>query len=364
MTRCNKCLMPDTLAGSNFDENGVCSWCRDNYPPYRIKGEQLLVNKFRGLGEHKGSADCLVGLSGGKDSTYALYRLVTHYHLKAEAFIYTHSGTNKFALENAQKTCEKLGVTLHQVSLSGDKHKKTFTRYFKSWLAHPTPTSAGMICVACKHLHLLGSRIATERKIPFVVWSSTPLEYSPFLAIKYTGDKKHIYKREGLLRSGIHIGCELLASPTFAKSLATTLGTSIPGCLAVFPGSGYLRFKYPQVHPLMFYAYEKWDPRLILDTITSELGWKIPEAIKEDWHTDCVFNVFKEYMFQKMFAVSYTDAFLSNQIRYGYITRDEALQKLWESKSFYAASLKPALKFLDLEYLMSDIDLSCFEVED
>ena len=63
MHRCNKCLMPDTLAGSNFDENGVCSWCRDNYPPYRIKGEKMLGNKFRGLGEHKGSAACLVGLT-------------------------------------------------------------------------------------------------------------------------------------------------------------------------------------------------------------------------------------------------------------------------------------------------------------
>lgn len=356
--------MPDTLAGSNFDENGVCSWCRDNYPPYRIKGEKLLVNKFRGLGEHKGSADCLVGLSGGKDSTYALYRLVTHYNLKAEAFIYTHSGTNKFALQNAQNTCEKLGVTLHQVSLPGDKHKQTFIRYFKSWLAHPSSTSAGMICVACKHLHILGSRIATERKIPYIVWSSTPLEYSPFLAIKYTGDEKHIYKREGILQSGIQLGREILVSPTFAKSLVTTFGTSIPGCLAVFPNSAYLHFRYPKVHPLMFYAYEKWNPQLILNTITSELGWKIPEEIKEDWHTDCVFNVFKEYMFQKMLGVSYTDAFLSNQVRYGYITREEARQKLWESKRFYSESLKPALKFLGLEYLMSDIVLSCFEVED
>jgi len=77
--------MPDTLPGSDFDENGVCSWCRNSYPAYTVKGDQRLITKFKGLGKHSGRADCVVGLSGGKDSTYALYRLVRHYGLKAEA---------------------------------------------------------------------------------------------------------------------------------------------------------------------------------------------------------------------------------------------------------------------------------------
>lgn len=363
MRRCKLCLLPDSLAGSDFDANGVCLWCREGYPPYQTKGEQALANKFRGLGTHSGKADCLVGLSGGKDSTYALYRLVKHYNLKAEAFIYTHGGSKDFALQNARKTCELLKVPYYIVSLPGNAHTKSFLHYFKAWLAHPNSISAGMTCVACKHLHILGSQIAARRKIPYVVWASTPLEYSPFLAIKHKGDASHQFKREGMLHSGLQLARETVRSPRFARGLFAMPRTSILGCLAVFPSSAFLRARYPSVKALMFYSYERWNPGLILDTIKAKLDWQTPQEIKEDWHTDCVFNVFKEYMFQKMYGVSYTDSHLSNQIRHGYISREEAWQKLAESKRFYAASILPALKFLEAEELMHKIDLNCFDME-
>ncbi|MCB5254355.1 MAG: hypothetical protein LHW58_01805, partial [Candidatus Cloacimonetes bacterium] len=68
-------------------------------------------------------------------------------------------------------------------------------------------------------------------------------------------------------------------------------------------------------------------------------------------------------MFQKMYGVSYTDSHLSNQIRHGYLSREEARIKLKESKRFYAASILPALQFLKSQALMSQIDLSCFDVD-
>jgi tRNA(Ile)-lysidine synthase TilS/MesJ len=107
-----------------------------------------------------------VGLSGGKDSTYALYRLVTHYGLRAEAFTYVHDGTAEFSLNNAVETCRRLGVVHHIVSLKGSSHLETFKGYFQAWQKHPSAVSAGMTCVACKHLHILGSGIAKKREIP------------------------------------------------------------------------------------------------------------------------------------------------------------------------------------------------------
>jgi len=138
--------MPDNLPGSDFDAANVCSWCRTDYPPYEAKGENALANKFRGLGAHSGKADCLVGLSGGKDSTYALYRLVKHYHLKAEAFIYTHGGSKDFSLRNARTSCEKLGVPLHEVSLPADKHKKAEPFHHSTFSPfHIIPTTISII---------------------------------------------------------------------------------------------------------------------------------------------------------------------------------------------------------------------------
>ena len=363
MRRCSKCLMPDTLPGSDFDENGVCSWCRNSYPAYTVKGDQRLITKFKGLGKHSGRADCVVGLSGGKDSTYALYRLVRHYGLKAEAFIYLHDGSRDFAIRNAERTCEKLNVPLHRVSLPDHGHKRSFLAYFKAWLDHPEAIAANLTCVACKHLHILGSQIAVKAKAPYIVWSSTPLEYSPFLALKHKGDSAHQFKREGTIQGAVKLCNQMLKSPSLARSLLSFPRLSILGCAAVFPSSKYLRYRFPDLIPLMFYSYERWDPELILTTIRTELDWQSPPDTAEDWHTDCLFNVFKEYMFQKMYGVSYTDAHLSNQIRHGYISREQALGKLRESKLHYAAALEPALKELGAEELIGRIDPECFKLE-
>lgn len=363
MQRCKRCLMPDTLPGSDFDAEGVCSWCRNGYPNYTVKGEQRLSNKFRGMGKHQGRADCIVGLSGGKDSTYALYRLVTHYGLKAEAFIYTHGGSRDFALDNAIRSCQKLKVPLHQVSLARDAHTRAFLHYFRAWLDHPDAISANMTCVACKHLHILGSSIATRAKAPYIVWSSTPLEYSPFLALKHKGDAAHPYQREGMLPGALKFAGETFKSPTFRRGLFSFPKLTVLGCAAVSPDSSFLKYRFPNVKPLMFYTYERWDPELILQRISADLDWQSPPDTLEDWHTDCLFNVFKEYMFQKMFGVSYTDAHLSNQIRHGYITREQAIQKLRDSKRYYAMSLLPALHKLGAEDLIPKIDPECFTVE-
>ena len=195
------------------------------------------------------------------------------------------------------------------------------------------------------------------------MWSSTPLEYSPFLALKHKGDSAHQFKREGTLQGAVKLGTQMLKSPSLAKSLLSFPKLSIVGCAAVFPSSAYLRYRYPALAPLMFYSYERWDPVHILHSIRTELDWQSPPDTAEDWHTDCMFNVFKEYMFQKMYGVSYTDAHLSNQIRHGYITREQAIAKLRESKLHYRAALGPALMDLGAEELIQRIDPECFKLE-
>jgi hypothetical protein len=363
MNRCSKCLLPDSLAGSNFNSDNKCSWCQTNYPNYLPKGEAELRKVFAKIPSKNGSADCLVGLSGGKDSTYALHRLVKDYGLKAEAFTYVHDGTTAFSVDNAKQTCQKLGVKHHLVSLPNSAHLKSFKSYFKAWLESPTTVSAGMTCVACKHLHLLGLDIAKQNKIPMIVWSSSPLEYSPFLAIKYIGDSKNPFKRQSTVNSGLLLVKELLKSPKFLSALIRHLKLSYLGCLAVFPTCKYLAQRYSEITPIMFYDYENWNPNLIRKTIRDELSWKTPGDVQEDWHSDCLFNVFKEYMFQKMFGVSYTDAHLSNQIRFNYITREEAVLQLAQSKKQFAAAIPKAMNELGLNHLMDRVDLSCFEVD-
>ena len=117
--------------------------------------------------------------------------------MKVEAFTYVHEGSTGFSIDNAVNTCKELGVEHHFVSLDNQHHLKTFTGFFESWLKSPSPTTAGMTCVACKHLHLMGMDIAKEKNIPIIVWSNCPLEYSPFLALKIEEKEDKQMNREG-----------------------------------------------------------------------------------------------------------------------------------------------------------------------
>jgi hypothetical protein len=65
-----------------------------------------------------------------------------------------------------------------------------------------------------------------------------------------------------------------------------------------------------------------------------------------------------------MLGVSYTDGFLSNQIRAGILTRDEAWHELVQSKEYFAKALPAALRRVGLAHVASRIDPSCFAIQE
>lgn len=360
--RCSKCLMPSFLPRSDFNAEGECSWCQTGYPNYSPIG----IDKFQKLiNQHKRNssyADCLVGVSGGKDSSYVLLKLKTEFNLKVEAFTYNHFGLTDFALENARVVCQDLNIKHHIVSLPDNEHLKSFQTFFTVWLNSEKPIPAAMTCVACKHLHSLGSALAVERKIPMVVWSACPLEIPPMLPLKLASNRNEQFKRQGMLKSALQLTQEVISTQGFASSVARHFRTCTIGCLGVTPTSKYLRFRYPSITQIMFFDYFDWNAEHIITNLTEATRWRQPDEFPDDWHSDCVFNIFKEYMFQKMHGISYTDAFLSNQIRYGLILREKGWDILVNTKRFYASNIIKALDKVGLAHLSDKIDLSCFDV--
>jgi len=359
--RCRQCILTDQVPGSDFDETGVCLWCRTGYPNYNPLGIGVLDSYIHQRLRPDADADCVVGVSGGKDSSFVLWALVKHYRLRVQAFTYDHDGVEPLARENMKAVCESLGVPLEVVTLPPETHLQSFRDYFSAWLEHPSAVSAGMTCVACKHLHLFGTRLAYKLGAPLVIWGKCPLEDSPFLALKYDSEKG---EREGLLRGGALLTQEVLSSPKLLEGIARHFKMTALGCLAFSPDSPFLQWRFPSVEQLLFFNYWPWNPKEIYSTITGETGWKKPANRPNDWHFDCVFDVFKEYLFQSMLGVSYTDGFLSNQIRAGLLTRDVAWHELVESKKYFAKALPGALQRVGLEHLSPRIDPSCFSIRE
>lgn len=358
MQRCARCLLTSSLPDSRFDGEGVCSWCRSGYPNYRPLGAEALQRELATHRRLSAPADCLVGVSGGKDSSYVLVQLKQTFGMRVEAFTYEHDGVTDFARRNVRSVCESAGVRLHVVSLPGHAHLEAFRTFFSAWLRSPGPVCGAMICVACKHLHTLGCGLAMTRGIPMMVWSTCPLEYAPFLAIKKGQDAM---KRQTLLRSALLLAGEAAGSSALVCGVMRHLPLVLKGCLAFAPTTGYIRLRYPSLRHLFFFQYCAWNESVIRGTLRASTPWSVPPEIAQDWHSDCIFNIFKEYIFQSSLGVTYTDAFLSNRIRHGLITRTEAVHCLAESKRFFAAQLPRATGIAGLESLADRLDASCFE---
>jgi hypothetical protein len=359
--RCRQCILTDQVPGSDFDSTGLCTWCRTGYPNYQPRGIAALDSCIRKKLRPDAKVDCVVGISGGKDSSFVLWAMKKHFGLRVHAFTYDHDGVEPLARENMKRLCDSLDVPLAVESLGPGVHIQSFRDYFSAWLDHPTAVSAGMTCVACKHLHLFGNKLARELNAPFVAWGKCPLEDSPFLALKYDTEKKG---REGLVRGGVLLTREVASSPQLVGSIVRNFSLTLQGCLAVSPDSPFIKWRFPTVEQLFFFDYWPWNPKEIVSTITRETGWRRPTNRPTDWHSDCIIDVFKEYVFQRMLGVSYTDGFLSNQLRAGILTREEAWEQLLRSKEYFANAMPAALERVGLAHLAGRIDPSCFRIGD
>jgi len=84
---CSKCILPDTYRDISFNSEGVCNYCVDYRPVDRNLGKEALLNLLRSRTK-TGPYDCVVPLSGGKDSTFVLYYIVRELGLKPIAPIF------------------------------------------------------------------------------------------------------------------------------------------------------------------------------------------------------------------------------------------------------------------------------------
>lgn len=115
MQRCTKCLLPAKVDGADLDASGICRPCREYRPTDHDRSEDLrkaceadlerTLKETRGSGEY----DCLVPLSGGKDSVYLIYKLKTDYGLRVLAHT-TDINIGPIAWSNIHRAVDQLDV--------------------------------------------------------------------------------------------------------------------------------------------------------------------------------------------------------------------------------------------------------------
>lgn len=181
-TNCRRCLLPAQVPGANLDSHGVCAACRQHElrdvtadeHDRRAREDDLerTLRHCRGDGEF----DCLLNLSGGKDSCYLLYRLTVDYKLRVLAFT-TDMNVPPVAWENIRRTVTKLGVK-HVVYTPP---KEFYQRLFRFLLRNQEERGAvRTVCYVCAPLFEGYSlRLAVEKQIPLVIAGYSPGQPDP-----------------------------------------------------------------------------------------------------------------------------------------------------------------------------------------
>lgn len=141
---CTSCVMDTSDPNIKFDEKGVCERCNQYYeqilPSWNYgKGHETeltrIVNQIKKEGEGK-EYDCILGFSGGFDSSYLLHFAVKELGLRPLVFHVDAGWNTDFAVENIQKMVKKLGVDLKIETINWDEVRDMQLAFFKSGVPH------------------------------------------------------------------------------------------------------------------------------------------------------------------------------------------------------------------------------------
>lgn len=211
---CTRCVMDDSDPGVTFNAAGHCSVCTRYEEQKTLHGyrpgesEQTLsqiVAAMKKAGEGR-EFDCVLGLSGGVDSSYMAY--VAHEHGLRVLAVHVDTGWNsEMAVRNIERVCNGLGYQLHTIVMDWPTMKELQRAYLFSGLANLDVPQDHLFCAAVyrfareydvKYL-LNGSNLATEgASAPF----SAQHSYRDFW------EMKSVYRRHGRgksLRKYIHL---------------------------------------------------------------------------------------------------------------------------------------------------------------
>ena len=171
---CLRCGMPSSERGLTFDEMGICNICRSSEQKMHIDWaakERELRKALDGYRNRPGTAyDCIVPISGGKDSAFQLYLLTHVYDMKPLAVTFSHNWFSETGAKNLRWCLETFNV---------DHIMFTPARNLVNRCARH---SLGMIGDSCWHCHAgVGAfplQTAVRYNIPLIIWGESEAELS------------------------------------------------------------------------------------------------------------------------------------------------------------------------------------------
>ncbi len=330
--------MLETQDMISFDADGVCTTCRQiEYKQTKIDWDARQKDFDRILSEHrgKGSYDCIIPFSGGKDSTFTAWYLVTQCKLKPLIVCFDHGFYRPNVLRDTERTVKKLGVDF----LKFKPDWQTVKKLMKESLIRKGDIMWHSHC----GIYAFPMHLAVKFKVPLLLWGEPTSEYVSYYS--YEENEEVDEKR---------------------FNRVVNLGINAEDMVGMLDGSVTLRdlepYTYPKLADLKAIGYRSiclgnyipWDTRTQSETIRRELGWKgdIVEGIPTDryWYekVEDAFQGIQDYLKWLKRGMSRMTHLASIDIRNGRMTRDEALQMIEKYEGYRPASLDVFLQAIGM----------------
>lgn len=314
---CTKCILNSQIPNIRFDDRGVCNFCNDyeEEKKYLDRDYVSLEKKMISILKSNKSRDydCMVLYSGGKDSTYMLYKLANHYNLRVLAFTFDNHFIPPETYANIDRVLKKINVDHIVYKPSWQLNKAIFNASFKnSALQQRSKELAFLIGHACwpcfTQIALHSFKIAAEKNIANVVVGTTPgqLRQKKFdLKSKFSGMSDAYYNMISpmmdLLKS--------LGKKEIINSLDVGLKTKL---------------KIARMKLVPFFEYNQYNEHQVYETIERELDWRRTKST-DSCSTNCQLNSLGIAIHQKKYNLHPYVIPLARDVRDGLMTREEAL---------------------------------------
>lgn len=337
MRYCTKCVYPETQDTIMFDEEGVCSVCRqvefrDEHIDWEERRAQLdeLVDGFRGKGQY----DCIIPFSGGKDSTFQAWYVVKELKLKPLLVRFDHMFYRPLTYENNTRTLKLLGVEMLNFTPNWHVVRE---------LMLESLTRRGDFCWHCHTgVYAYPMQIAVKFEIPLIIWGESLAEYMSFYSYEEMEevDEKRFNRAMNLGMTADDM-YEFLGGRVERRDLQPFTYPSRRelariGCRSICLGN-----------------YIKWDTRAQVDVIKEELGWRGQdvEGIPPAWDyekIECMMQGVRDYLKYIKRGFGRTAHLVNIDIRNGRMSREDGMRLAEEYDGKRPASLDVFLEYLQI----------------
>jgi len=350
MRRCTKCILPETFPGIEFDEDGVCNYCR-TYEPVKVFGEEKLKEKleeYRNKGE---KYDCIVAISGGRDSSFVLYNTVEKYDMRVLALTVDSGAITPEGYKNIETVTEALGVD--HVWIKDEAQIKTAQENtkikFHGWLKKPSiHTIVPTLNAGDKTMNLRIYRYADRNGIPLVIGgnnignSSFEQEHFKTGFLGIFPDNRGNYSTPDKIKLNILLALEYFKNPYTLRF--SIFKEYLEGAFVYFFES---ILKPRSVDTLGFYDYIYWNEREILSTVY-KLGWEGAADATTTWRIDDAAYPLMNYLYYNLVGFTEHDEMYSKMIREKQISRQEGLKRCMSDHYYRIPYMLKTLEVLEV----------------